>query len=1034
MRDVFRKIISMILCVIFIHTFMCTELCFCSSMSNERKEVDSIEGTNYTPDTSLFSFEQENEEITSNIYDAIDKFLNETKHPYLHASYDELIEIRKNVASLDNYSKLLYDKVQAEADEYMLISPGKYEQVSQGHADVQDRVIALMTAYTLEEDEKYLERALEEFEAFETITKWTSEAQLDNTQTGASLAVCYDWLYDYLTDEQRRWTVEILKTKVLDISYRYYINPDELETLRKENDYMNIVCGAGTYNHNVYNNSNLCIAALAIAPHYPEYSAFIIANNIKNIVPYINLIGKGAGHEEPIGYYSYTSEKLINMLSCMNSSLHTMCDIDKTVGFKTTAYYPLYMFGAGPFSFGDTSPSKGTFDTNVLYFAAKYSDNKGLMSLLSGNFEKGRCAKILLWYDAGELDDIEQSEKLSFDKLLYPSNHKQNVAVFRDGFDIDTDFFAAMYTGCASANGHSDAVSGAFCLDAYGERFITPIGLGNYDYPDYWDNFQNGGRWNWYEKRPESANCLVINPSESVGQRVDVTGTFQTFESNEGSAFAVSDLSEVYSDYVTSYKRGIKTCNNRTKIIIQDEVETLEPSEIFWSINTPAQIEIINNESAVLVINEKKVYVQIHSDADYELGIMASEKLPTSPQTDGQRVYPEYRKLYLRAENVSEMNLMVEFTPYSDDAEFDSTISDYIKIDDWKLDNDFEEKPLLDNIFIAGENLDGFKSRKYTYEIPVGYMAHLPEISCENSRGYKTQISVSHDHTEALIHVFGKVRKTLYRLKFIKKINIISTVDVTVGYSNFLSATYLPTNPNDTGTTSHPGTGWPGHLYANGVFKEYYYKIDISDLKSVNVEEATFNFYGAGELFVSFLKLDKSFIPGVTAYKDIPASSEVIAQYFDSAGNGKRHSVDFTKYVNDVIDDGGTSLYFAIVQKSESTSVIADERSYSSWKPELKVKASDKNLLVSDLEEITVEDDRFLELTMVNNTDEVQNSCTLIYAEYENGGITAKNISIMKSGELLPGDSKTLFVQAEQGDNEKVFLWCDNLKPLKFGD
>jgi len=959
--------------------------------------------------------------------DIEERFLSgEVKHPYIHASYDKLEQIKSNVESGDEYSLMLYNKVLSDANKLLELTPVSTQNgVSQSHIAVESRIITLMTVYFVSEDTRYLNRALAEFANMQTISKWTAAAQLDNTQSAAAIAICYDWLYDYLSDEQKTWAVETIKEKSLDIAYRYYKNPSELSALRAENDNMNIWCWRGSYNHCVYNNSNLAVAALAIAPLYPEYSAFIIQNNLYNIQPYFEMVGENGGHEEPVGYYGYTTGKAINMLSAINSSLGTMYGYDKYPGFATTVYYPLYMHGAGPFAFGDTSPSKAYYDTNFLYFTAKHSNNQKLMKLLSQNFSKGDCAKALLWYDKGELDNTEDAEKLPYDKLLSPVSKAQNVAVFRNSHNIDYGFYAAMYAGCATATGHNDAVSGAFCLDAFGERFITPIGAGNYDYPGYWENEQNGRRWNWYEKRPEGAGCLVINPSEKVGQDVSETAVIDIFESNEACAYAISDLSGVYKDYVKSYKRGMKVHKNRERIIVQDEAEMKSPSTIFWSFNTPAQIEITSENTATLTNNGKKVAVKIYANTDIRLFEMAAEKLPTSPHTAEQKSYPGYRKLAISAENITTLQLMAEFTPVVTEFEMPEDISDFVPISDWNTNEVMLAKPTVDAIYVDGIPIAGFNSMNYNYELVFEKFSDKePEITVDNPKGYDVDIRYTENgEFKAIITVSGNGRSAYYVVKLTRLPPEGTIRQTTLNYTKFTSAMYETNDASHTGTLSQADSGWLPHLYSSGVYRHYYCTVDISSLKDIEITNGKFSLFCGGNLNISLCSVDGDFTPGVTPFGSLPPATSILGEYAGNIGNGGYISFDLTAHINKLISEGKTKLGFMIVQNEPSTTVLANESSYSQWKPYISIsyRLKKEPLVISDI--IISESSGYVnaEVTLKNNSDLCFSNYMLVLAKYSDNELT--DISTETSGRILPYTTRLLSAEVTSGSKIKVFLW-----------
>jgi len=737
---------------------------------NYVKNTDSSVWT--APSTSLEHVQEPSQaQILADIKNNLCK--KDLKHPYIFASYDKLVEVKENVAKGEEGTKKIYTLVKESADEILkmpvIVNGGR---VSQGHLFVDERVITLMITYFVEDDEKYLNRAIEEFNELKKVTIWSDSAQLANTMTAEAIAVCYDWLYDYISQEDRAWALKNVKENSVDIAYKYYEDPSVLSELKAEWSNMNIFCGRDSYNHATYNNSNLMISALMLAPDYPEYSAFVIYNNLYNIQPYLQLVGSAGGCAESVGYYAYTSERIINMLAALNTALGTMYDYDRYYGFRTTSYYPLYMYGAGPFCFGDTVARKAQYDVGYLYFPAKTSKNAELLSVVIDRLRAtDQIGKVLLWYDAGEWENIEENTVLSYDGVISPETETSNIVSFRNSWDINEGFYASMYAGQASANGHSDATSGAFQIDAFGEMFVHPMGQGNYDYPGYWDNTQNGQRWNWYEKRPEGGNCIVINPSYDVGQDVSKVAKIDGFATSEGAGYAYTDLSEVYKNYVTSYKRGMRVFDNRSKIVVQDELSMESPSNIFWSVNTPAEIKFLSNDSAILEIENKKMLVRVWANVPFEFYEMPAEKLATSPQFDEQKIYPNLRKLAININKVKELQLMVEFTPIITEMEISDTISEFIPISSWIANESLVKKPTLEKIMVNGELIKDYSSTVYNQTFMFDSMPEEnPVITYENPNGYEVNIIYPEgEQRKAVIEVINDYVKAFYEIVFLLK-------------------------------------------------------------------------------------------------------------------------------------------------------------------------------------------------------------------------------------------------------------------------
>ena len=68
---------------------------------------------------------------------------------------------------------------------------------------IQRRVAALALAYNIFGDEEYAVRAYEELEAACDFTDWSPKHFLDTAEMCTAFAYGYDWLYNWMTPDQR---------------------------------------------------------------------------------------------------------------------------------------------------------------------------------------------------------------------------------------------------------------------------------------------------------------------------------------------------------------------------------------------------------------------------------------------------------------------------------------------------------------------------------------------------------------------------------------------------------------------------------------------------------------------------------------------------------------------------------------------------------------------------------------------------------------------------------------------------------------
>ena len=86
---------------------------------------------------------------------------------------------------------------------------------------------------------------------------------LDRAEIAVAVALCYDWLYAYLSREERRAIEAALKRHILDPAAEAYADPETDWPRRREN-------------YTFASNAGITLAALAIGDRFPEQSAAVL--------------------------------------------------------------------------------------------------------------------------------------------------------------------------------------------------------------------------------------------------------------------------------------------------------------------------------------------------------------------------------------------------------------------------------------------------------------------------------------------------------------------------------------------------------------------------------------------------------------------------------------------------------------------------------------------------------------------------------------------------------------------------------------
>jgi len=166
---------------------------------------------------------------------------------------------------------------------------------------------------------------------------------------------------------------------------------------------------------------------------------------------------------------------------------------------------------------------------------------------------------------------------------------------------------------------HNDLDTGDFVLDAMDTRWAGELGSGDYNsYQYFTSDAQDAARWLYYRKRTEGQNTIVVGQGNQLvsASPTIMNGTSGTLQSpgttvfsapNGSNAFFIADLSSAYGNG-TTFSRGIRLLNERTQVLLQDEIQAV--ANIQWRMHTNATIDA-EGTIANLAIGSKKLQVEI---------------------------------------------------------------------------------------------------------------------------------------------------------------------------------------------------------------------------------------------------------------------------------------------------------------------------------------------------------------------------------------------------------------------------------------
>lgn len=669
----------------------------------------------------------------------IQKFNDENKNQHPRVIMDREIydKVVYNYAN-DELVKSWGDKIIAQADKTLnklmpqYVLPDNYRLLATSR-DVYDRAKTLSMAYILTKDKKYADNLYKVFETVGAFPDWNPQHFLDIGEMTCALAIGYDWLYDVWTDDQKKFLEETIYNYGLVTADKAYYNQLGSFGWWTPNN---------TTNWNVVCNGGILTGAVAVFDKYPEFCANLIQLGTRDVEAMMNSFYPDGAWFEGIGYWSYTLDYTVNMMSTLQACFDTDFNLTKAPGFEKTVYFS--MAGDGPVGINNYHDAGAGHQNSPNYFWLSNQFNEpGVTNVRLFNMQALNWSPTvfdLLWYNT----DIKGTDfELAKDTYL---SDVEFVAMRNSWVDFEGAWLS-YHAGKANVN-HSHLDTGSFIVDMLGERWALDLGGDDYNIPGYFGDTKH----KLYRLRPEGHNLYVINPSDYPGQDVN---SFCKVEngvvSKPRGAYSIADLTPAYNRDVTSARRGYMLGDDRRSALIRDEITFRGSSnDFYWfsHIGAGTTAEILDQKTVLLTQNGKQVKVMVDTDLpDYELTLMDAKPLPGSPKIDGQNTNNGIQKITIHSPKASgSAYVQVKFIP-ADDINAEKPLEN-IKLDDWTIpDGEFKPKPIaptLSALYRDGEQIPSFTELMTGYSVSVPYDATaIPQITATAEDGCEISVEQS---------------------------------------------------------------------------------------------------------------------------------------------------------------------------------------------------------------------------------------------------------------------------------------------------
>ena len=571
-------------------------------------------------------------------------------HPRIMANDRDFARIRRLVQT-DPYMKVWYAQLYAFGEEQLAEPLCKYEfpdgkKLLTISRRASYRIAGLAMLYQINGEARFADRAVEEMLNVCAFSDWHPSHYLDVGQMAYGVGLGYDWLYHYMTSSQRSTVAKAI--------YKYALCTRTADLTRI----------TSTSNWNPWCNNGLIIAALAVFESYPTDAAATIADSVSYLPNAISVMTPSGSYPEGPGYYIIGVSYTVFLIDTLFSVLGTDFGLSEAPGVKESGSYLLAINGnLTSFNFGDGGSTLR--DSAMLHWFANHY-NMPELSLFQRDYQTTNSRfdeyLALLWYDP-QLVEGMTSEDRPRDYLLM-SDYYESIASFRSFPGEEAQIYTAIKSG-DNQTGHTDLDVGTFIMEAMGELWFMDLGKDNYNLPDYMDRSENGGRWQYYRTRAEGQNTLVINPDSTGGQVFNAQCQITDYESAYDGGYAVVDMLDAYDSYgASSVRRGLSLFDDRSRVLLRDELTCTKASDVYWFAHTTAEIKISSDgKTAYLTQEGKTLKAQILSPSNGKFTSMDAVLLSGKASHADEYSRADFRKLVIRLSNVTTTEISVVFTP-----------------------------------------------------------------------------------------------------------------------------------------------------------------------------------------------------------------------------------------------------------------------------------------------------------------------------------------------------------------------------------
>ncbi len=818
------------------------------------------------------------------------------QHPRILMTKTDLERI-KSLYKTDPLMKEWGDRIITVANSWFGKADYKYKTQTTGGLDDTigatsiNNFMSIVMAYHLTGNNRYLLRAWKFLENICNLPDWDEKVTFLNvTELLFTAGLGYDWLYDYLTPEQRKFVEENAFNKGIELMRKVYYS--ELD----QDEYYVTFYNAKNNWGAVTNGATMC-GAMAFLDVYPEVCFDVIQNANRCIEMMTGTYYPTGAWEEGATYWNYALSYLTYSIICLRNNFGSDFGLSEIPALEKTGYYGSRLAGStGMMTMGDTS---GGFVNNrhIMYLAKLFGDSELMATRLTEMKQYGHKGTVwdMIYYDPA----LNQGGYTPQPDTYMPG---MEVLCLREEWFKNTATYLGASGGDNTRNhGHMD--TGSFVIDMAGTRFIHDVGGENYSAKG---GYFTSNRYHFYAARPEGHNLYIINPEEDnldyYGQKKNTIVKGELLVSKPKGSIGVMDMSAPYEQWANSAKRGFMLSDDRRSVTVRDEIDLKgDDNYIYWFLHTTANVEYLERNTAVLEKDGKKMNIVVDCDAtDWSFELVPSKTMSNVTADvvkDTNKESQNYKTLAVKVEGASgPVSISAKFKQY-DDLMIDPNPTT-LPIDEWTIpDGEVTPLPTVDMLYADGQPIEDFDPEIGGYSSLVpNKTTKVPTITVDTDNYYEITQSTSFG-TDTIIKVYSPKNANVYRTYRVNFYKLAALADIDgmrrypVGEVTCID-TFEEVSPPNNVIDQNFGTRWASEGVDQWITLELddVYPIEKVGISWMNGDSRVYNFK---------LEISENGQNWITVYNGASVSGRTGLEYTQVSGRKAKY-VRYTGYGNSV--------------------------------------------------------------------------------------------------------------------------------------